>query len=295
MASELQPVHGAVAEFCRSKELILRRKERNRETTEGLLLRSRELKASLLRDMEGAGVALVDVTADDGTRWYVRTELSGALPMTQSNLLKSFVSMTDADVGGQRAATSIEAQVVKAAKAAWKQHAKAFKLSKGDRRVVLSRSRTRHAEPAPATASLAQLAAAFVRCETEVKRERAAVRRDIAMPTSVCQETEARVAQSVRETNPESLVQHVHMRSRNAETIYTMQCCEKRVRARLTLKTYLHLVCEACRESGVASEPSFSHARDMPRVGAALERALHRFAHTEPAPTQCVKFHVARK
>lgn len=295
MATELQPVHGAVAEFCKSKELILKRKEQSRESMGVLQLRSRELKHSLLRDMMEAGVAIVDVAADDGTRWYVRTELSGTLPMTESNLLDAFSSMTGDDVGEYEEGTPVEDVLVAAAKATWKRRAQAFKVSANKKRVVLTRSKARRVQTALAAPSLCATAATFVRNEMELKRERAAVRRDIAMPVSVCQQTEAGVAEDVRAKNPESLVQHVHMRTRDAETIYTMQCCEKKVRPRFTLQIFMRLVRNACRESGVASEKSFSHGRDMPRVTLALERALQGFAREQPPPQQAVKFHVAHK
>ena len=295
MATELQPVHGAVAEFCKSKDQIVRRKELSRETTEALLLRSRELKDNLLRDMVETGVAIVDVAADDGTRWYVRTELSGALPMTERNMLDALASITCDDFDDNDNGTPVEELWVAATKAAWKRRAQAFKVAANKKRIILTRSKARRVETAKAAPSLCEKAASFVYAETKLKQERAAVRRDIAMPMSVCKQTESGVMEDVRAKNPESLVQHVHMRTRDVETIYTMQCCPKKVRPRFTLKVYMQLVRDACRECGAATETSFLHDRDMPRVTVAFERVLQRFMREEPHAEQTVRFHVVRK
>jgi hypothetical protein len=256
------------------------------------------LQVQLLADMAQANVTNVGVIDDDGVQWYVRNELTGTLPMTDTNLLDTFLSIREADIAemaDDRLAQGVDELIVLVAKRAWKRRAIVFRERENKRRIVLTKSRARDRPVSDATLGVRELADAFLRNETKLKSERSAVRRDTQMPLSVCKEKEAVVINAVRETNPESLVQHVHMRTRKTENIYTMQCAKRKIRPRFCLKVFMEMLRRACHEVGVTRDSSFEYARDMPRIGTILERELRRFQREAPDVHETLKFHVARK
>lgn len=294
----LKPIHGAVAEFCKCKELILKRKEQSHDSITDLVTRRRELEAQLLVEMTQTGATNVGVDDSDGVQWYVRAELTGSLPMTDTSLLDTFASIQEKDITEMtedHLEQSVDEIIVLVAKTVWKRRAIVHRERENRRRIVLTKCRARNRPVSDATPNVSQLASAFMRNEASLKSERSAVRRDTQMPLSVCKEKEAVVIKTVRESNPESLVQHVHMRTRDAENIYSMQCAERKVRPRFCLKVFLAILRNACHDAGIVKDCSFQYARDMPRIAATFERALHRFQTAEPDVRETLKFHVARK